>query len=138
VLVAATHQLKEQHRAGTTDREIADFVDDHERGKTQRADATRELPTHLRVFERGNEIGERRVVHAAAAFRGGNRETDGEMRLAHAGRPEEDDIFMALEKTEGMQAFDLLALDRGLKGEIKIGERLPGRDPAPAGAGRPA
>ena len=28
VLVAARHQLKEEHRAGPTDREIADLVDD--------------------------------------------------------------------------------------------------------------
>jgi hypothetical protein len=39
VLVAARHQLKEEHRAGPTDRQIADLVDDQERGMRQDLEA---------------------------------------------------------------------------------------------------
>ena len=41
------------------------------------------------------------------------------MRLADAGRPEEDDIFLALDEAERVQALDLLALQTGWKEKSK-------------------
>ena len=43
VFVAATHQLKEELRAGARDRQIADLVDDHEARRDERAEAPREV-----------------------------------------------------------------------------------------------
>ena len=36
VLVAPGHELKEEHGAGAADRQIADLVDDEERGEDER------------------------------------------------------------------------------------------------------
>jgi len=40
---------------------------------------------------------------------------------------EEDDVFPALDEAEGVQAVDLLALKRGLEGEVEVGRGLHGR-----------
>jgi hypothetical protein len=42
------------------------------------------------------------------------------MRVAHAGRAEEDDVLFALEKLENMQTLNLLAPHTWLKTEIEI------------------
>lgn len=117
--VAPAHELKEQHRARPTDRQIADFVDDHERRKAERAEAAGELATDLRLFERRDEIGERRVVDAPSALRRGDGETDGEMRFADAGRAEKDDILPALNEGERVQA-----LETGLSGSFDSTDTL--------------
>jgi hypothetical protein len=44
------------------------------------------------------------------------------MGRAHAGRTEEDHILPALQEAQRVQTLELLALERGLKAEIKIGE----------------
>ena len=78
----------------------------------------------LRLFQRRNEIGERPVVDPPTALRGGDRETDGEVGFPDARWPEENDILASLDEAERVQAIDLLALDRRLKGEIEFGKRL--------------
>ncbi len=112
VLVAPGDQLEEEHRAGTRDRQIADLVDHHETREDERAQAVRQSAAGLRVFERVQQIGERREVDAPAALRRGDRETEREVRFADAGRPEEDDILLPLDEAERVQALDLLAFER--------------------------
>jgi len=46
------------------------------------------------------------------------------MRLTDARRPEEDDILLALEELQGVQALELVALDRRLKREVEVVECL--------------
>src|SRR6185436_20141459 len=84
----------------------------------------------LGLFERGDQVGERAVVDAATALRGGNRQADREVCLADAWWPEEDDILAALDEAELVQAFDLLPSQRGLKGEIEVPELFDHRQPA--------
>ena len=100
VLVAARHELKEEHRAGAADRQIADLVDDEERRMRQDLQARLQPPGGLRFLERGDQIGERAVVHAAPALRGGDRQANREMGFADAGGTEEDDVFPSLDETE--------------------------------------
>jgi hypothetical protein len=76
----------------------------------------------LRLFQGRDQIGEGAVIHAPAALRGCDGETDREMRFADAWRAEENDILSALDEAELMQTFDLLAPQRRLKGEIKVPE----------------
>ena len=66
------------------------------------------------------------------------------MRLADAGRAEEDDVLLPLQEPEFVERVDLLALDRGLEAEVEVRERLDrrktarphGRSQAPAVAQR--
>src|SRR5215207_7256366 len=110
--VAATHELEEEHRAGPTDREIADLVDDQETGEDERLQAVTEATRLLRLLERRDQVGERAVVDASSALRRGDGETDGEtdgeVALAHVGRPQEDHVLVALEEAERVEALDLL------------------------------
>ncbi len=127
MFIAATHELEEQLGTGAGDGEVADLIDDHQTRRHEGAEATREMAGLLRIFEPRDQIGERRVVHAAPALRGDDRETDGQMRLADAGGPEEDDILLALEELEGVQALELIALHGRLKGEVEVVEGPHGR-----------
>ena len=74
----------------------------------------------LRLFERRDQVGERAVVDAPAALRRGDGETDRQVRLADARRPEEDHILAALDEAELVQALDLLAPQRRLKREVEV------------------
>ena len=83
-------------------------------------EATLETAGRLRLLERGDEIGERAVVDAPAALRGGDGEADRQVRLPDAGRAEEDHILPALDEAELVQALDLLAPQRRLKREVEV------------------
>jgi hypothetical protein len=69
---------------------------------------------------------ERAVVDAAPPLGRGDGETDGQVRFPHAGRAEQDDVFPPIDEAEIVEAVELLALERGLKREVKVGERLHG------------
>jgi hypothetical protein len=73
----------------------------------------------LGLFQGRNQIGERAVVHAPAALRGRDGETNGQVCFADTGRPEKDHILSALDKAEFMQTLDLLAAQRRLEREVK-------------------
>jgi hypothetical protein len=61
---------------------------------------------------------------------GFDAEGDGQMGLADAGRPEQDDILGALDEAQPGELPDLLAVDRGLELEVELVQRL---DPGQAG-----
>src|SRR6185503_12189996 len=84
VFIAAGEQLEEQHRSGARDRQIADFVDNHQAWKDEGAQPVRESPGALRLLERVQQIGECREVDAPAVFGGSDGETQREMGLADA------------------------------------------------------
>ena len=68
-LVAAAHELEEQHRPGVADGEVADLVHDEERGKDQRLQALAQPARRLGFFERRDQIGEGAVVDPAPTGR---------------------------------------------------------------------
>lgn len=108
VLVPFRHELKEEHGAGSGDGQIADLVDDEQRGKDKRLHPLLQVAGLLGVFERRDQVGERPVVEASATLRRGDGETDREMGLPNARWPEEDDILLPLDEAERVQAVDLL------------------------------
>ena len=59
VLVAARHQLKEQHGAGPADREVADFIDDEQGRMREHLEPGVQATSGLGFFQRRNQIGER-------------------------------------------------------------------------------
>ena len=83
--VAPVDELEEEHGAGLSDGQIADLVDNEERGIGQRLETVHELARGLGLFERGDEIGERTVVDSAPALCGLDGEADREMCLTDAG-----------------------------------------------------
>ena len=52
------------------------------------------------------------------------------MRLADAGRAEENDVLLALQEPELVERVDLLPLDRGLEAEVEVLQPLDGRETA--------
>ena len=66
-LVAGVDQLEEQVAAGD-DRQVADLVDDEQRGAGEPADAFAQAPLAVGLGQRGDDIGEGREVDAAAGL----------------------------------------------------------------------
>src|SRR5690606_9444920 len=90
----------------------------------ERLEPLPEMSGGLSLLERRDQIGEGAVVDAAAVLGRGDRQAQGKVRLPDARRPKEDHVLLALHEAELVQALDLLALDRGLKGEIEVAEQL--------------
>ena len=65
----------------------------------------------------------------------GDREAQSQVRLSDARGPQEDHVLLALDKAELVQALELLALDRGLEGEVEVAEYLHRRQSAGAHGG---
>ncbi len=65
-----------------------------------------------------------------AGLDGLDPEGDGEVGLAHAGRPEEDDVLGALDEAQAGELAHLFAVDRGLKVEVELIQAL---EPGQAG-----
>jgi len=108
VLVAACHQLKEEHRAGAADRQITDLVDDQHRGMREDVQAGLQAARGLRFFQRRDQIRERAVIDAPAMLGRGDGETDRQVRLADAWGTEKDHIFATLDESKLVQALHLL------------------------------
>ena len=116
----AVDELEEEHCAGLSYRQIADLVDDQERGIGEGLEAVSESTCGLGLFERGDEIGQGTVVDPASALGGSDGEADREMRLTDTWRAEEDDVLLALQEAELVERVDLLALDGGLEAEVEV------------------
>jgi hypothetical protein len=82
----------------------------------------------LRILERGDEVGERGVVDAAATLGRGDGEAHGQVRLPDARRPEEHDILASLDEAQRVEALELVAFDARLEAEVEVRERLHGRE----------
>jgi hypothetical protein len=65
VLVAPAHELEEVHRTGARDRQVADLVDDQERGMGERLHPVEELAGGVRLLEARDQVGQGAVVDAA-------------------------------------------------------------------------
>jgi hypothetical protein len=89
----------------------------------------------LGLLERGDEVGGGGVVHPPAVLGRGDRQANGEMGLSHTRGPEEDHILPPLDEREGVEALELIALDRGLEAEIEVAQRLHCREPGRAHGG---
>ena len=70
-LIAPVDELEEKHRAALADRQVADLVDDQERGIGEDVEAASQLAGGLGFFERGDEVGQSAVIDSAPALRRG-------------------------------------------------------------------
>ena len=68
--------------------------------------ATRERPCCLCSLKGRDQVGERAVVDPRPCGRRRDGEAYCQVRLAHAGRTQEDDVLPALDEAELVQALD--------------------------------
>ena len=85
-LIAPVDQLEEEDGAALGHRQVPDLVDDEERRVGQGLEAAFEPARGLGLLERVHQVGERSEVDLAPALGRGDREADGQMRLADPGR----------------------------------------------------
>ncbi len=71
-----------------------------------------QLSGGLGFLQRGNQINQSAVVHPPAALGSRNSQANRQMGLTHARWPKQDDVLLAVDEDELMQALDLLPLDR--------------------------
>ncbi len=129
MLVAAAHELEEEHGPGRGDGQVADLVHHEEARVGQHLEPVLQPAGGLGLLERGDQVGQGAVVDPPAALGRGDGQADGQMSLPDARRAEEDHVLPALQEAELVEARDLLPLDRGLKGEVEVFEGLHGRQP---------
>ena len=120
VPVAPVDELEEQDRAALGHRQVADLVHDEQRRVGQRLESAVEPARGFGLLQGVHQVGQRAEVDLASALGSSDRQ----VRLSHAGRAEEDDVLLALQKAQFVERVDLLALDRGLEGEVEAPERL--------------
>lgn len=124
LLVAGVDELEEEIAATGNDRQVADLVDDQERGSAEMPEALAELSLPLSGCQRGNDVGEGGEVDAPSGLDRLDRERGGQMALAGAGRTEEVHHFGAVDEGEFGECEDPLPVERGLEGEVEASERL--------------
>ena len=89
----------------------------------------------LRLLQRGDEVGQRPVVHPASGLGGRDGKADGQVGLSDARWPEEHHVLLTLQEAEFMKTVDLLSLDGGLEGEVEVLEGFDNRQPGGAHGG---
>src|SRR2546426_4824653 len=95
-LVAAADELKEQVGAVAVDGQVADLVHDERAGHGVDLELVVQTALAEGAGQGGNEDGGRGEEHAVATLDGLEAEPDGEMGLAHPGRPEDYHVLPVL------------------------------------------
>lgn len=108
-------------------REVAELVDDEQLGLGVEGDLVGELSFLLCLGQRGEERGSGDEERRVAGLDGGASERDGQVRLADAGRTEEQDVLGGGDEAAGAQLADELLVDGRLELEVELLERLDGR-----------
>ena len=88
------------------ERDVADFVDDQQRDPLQPVELGVEAAVALGVGEQRDPFGGGAERDAVAGEAGADPERDREVRLAGAGRAEQDDVLLAGEEVELAEVQD--------------------------------
>ena len=124
LLVAGVDELEEQVGGAAVDGDVADLVDDEQRGAGEEADLLGEAVLAPGLGEGLDEFREGRAVDALSGLDGGDAERDGEMALAGAGRAEQMDHLGAVDEVELGERQDAVPVEGRLEGEVEALERL--------------
>ena len=109
-LIAPGDELEKEIGSLPVDRDVPDLVDDQELGLGEQFEALLEAILEERLAERGNEAGRRREEGPVAELAGLEADRDGQMRLAHARRAEEQDVLPIGEKASGGELLEVAKL----------------------------
>ena len=88
------------------ERDVADLVDDEQRDALEPVELVVEAAVALRVGEQGDPFGGGAERDAVAGQAGADAERDRQVRLAGAGRAEQDDVLAAVEEVELAEVDD--------------------------------
>src|SRR5712691_4845250 len=128
LLVAASDELEEEMRRSLLEGQIAELVDDQELGLGVEGELVGELAVELGAGERTEQRGGAGEEYGMARLDDGASERDGEMSLAHARWPEEEHVFGLGDEAAGGELADEALVDRRLRLEVELVERLHGRE----------
>ena len=123
-LVPIGEQIEEQLAAGAVEGHEAQLVDDEDVDAEQPLLQARELAGVAGFEELAHQVGRAGEEHAAFLFRRFDAERDGEMRLAGADRPREDQILGRRDPLAARERVDLRRVDAVGGGEVEGVERL--------------
>ena len=124
LLVARRYQLEQQVRARAADVEVAELVDDQQPRVGVVLEPLLEDAARRGVLEVLDEPG---AVHEPDLTPRPDRldaKRDGEVRLAHAGAPHEQDVLGPLDEPQGRELLDLGARDRRLEVPVEVRQPL--------------
>ena len=128
LLVSSGHELEEQLGDRLVDREIAYFVDDEQFVFVEVAHRVF-LPVLRRgLLQPADEVAEMDEVGRHVAARRLDADAGGQMGLADAGAPDEEDVVAVLQEAEGPQFGYGGAVDGGLVVEVEVAQGLPVRE----------
>src|SRR5579863_3816803 len=114
LLVAGIDQLEEQIPTAWRDWQVADLIDDQQRGAAKEANAFAQGALAFGFGELGDEIGECDEVDEFAGTHCLDGERGGEMALAGAWWSKQMDDFGAGDEVEPSQRHDPIAIDLAL------------------------
>ena len=130
--IATRDDFEEETRLSGLQRQKADLVEEEDAGAGIGAQARRLAARFHGLREVRDRGGHRCELHVQALVDGGQPQGHGQVRFAHTGRPEQDDVLGPLHIGAGRKFPQLFLVDRGLKAEVEIVER-----PSEGEGGRP-
>ena len=119
-LVAPCHELKEEVRAAPCERQMAELLDEEQLRLAVKQQAIGELPFGFCFGEGREQRGRVREEHGVAGFDDRAAQRDGEVRLAHTGRSEEQHVFGLGEESAGGELANEAPIGRRLEFEIEV------------------
>ncbi len=111
LFVPGVDELEEEIAAGGRDREVADLVDDEQREAAVVADLLAKSAIAFGLGERGDDVGERIEVDAAAGFDRLGAEDETEMGPAGSGRVYEMEGFGAIDELQSGEREDPVSVE---------------------------
>ena len=124
LLVARRYQLEQQVRARAADIEVAELVDDQQPRVGVVLEPLLEDAARRGVLQVLDEPGAVHEPDLAPRPDGLDAQRDGEVRLAHAGAPHEQDVLGPLDEPQGRELLDLGARDRRLEVPVEVRQPL--------------
>jgi hypothetical protein len=109
-LIARVDELEEQIAAAVDDGQIADLIDDQQRGAAEEPDALLQTAFALRPSQMAEQIGQCAEVDAAPGFHRLDTKRYGEMAFSGAGRTEEVYDLAARDKAQLRERQDAVAI----------------------------
>src|SRR5262245_24910844 len=122
--VAARDELEKEVGAPPFKGQVPELLDDQQFRLAVKHQALGELAFGLGSRQGGEQPGGTRKEHGMAGFDHGAAQPDGEMRFAHTRRAKQEDVFGLAQKARRGELADEPLIDRRLKLEFEIVERL--------------
>src|SRR3954453_16560007 len=125
-LVAAADQLEEQVCGLGFERHVADLVDDQQRIATQAAELVLQPAGVMGLGQPGDPLGGGGELDPVAGLAGADGQPGGQVRLAGAGRAEQQHVFLRGDEVQRAQVGDQLTLEAAGVVEVELLQALAG------------